>query len=448
MTEVEMTGGPSLDPAEAYWISAVREMGIPAAAVTDENIRYYIQNKYGGEVDRFVSAYYDSPDTFTRPYWEVDNGIAPGQNEPIEPPPQPIEPPPPVANQVDVEVRTQDERDKVVEEPPYDEEERMSSLETCYECLQNCGPIIWMISVCCCLLLTILAIILIACSLERIESTEMGIAYNAPQAILDDEVKEEGLHGKPPFGYFIKWPRTHQTLDQEIRGLSADGVIVTLQVAFQYKVIEKMIPTVTANYRDFEFYAEVMQLKSRSGIRNAAMKFTAQQFQTQRANVQSLMFEDVKNRLVAGEMHALVLDLQITSILRPAKYETAVDLKEQARNNIDRIKNQKTEKLTQANTRYLQTQVNANKTLATASTTAAITMKNAEADGSVIYGQYAAQGALYKFVRNTHSMDTPRLLAYIGTRMIDDMGSMSVGLDAPARLSYMSALVTNSTIRL
>ena len=34
-------------------------------------------------------------------------------------------------------------------------------------------------------MIVILSIILIACSVETIDSTEMGIAYNAPQAILD-----------------------------------------------------------------------------------------------------------------------------------------------------------------------------------------------------------------------------------------------------------------------
>merc|ERR1711924_588620 len=109
-------------------------------------------------------------DTFTRPYWEVEDDV-PGQNVQIEPP------------QPGAEVQmSPNDGDKVVEEDPY-YEERRSSFEACCECLQQCGPVIWMISGCCCLLLTILAIILIACSFETIESTEMGIAYNAPQAI-------------------------------------------------------------------------------------------------------------------------------------------------------------------------------------------------------------------------------------------------------------------------
>ena len=53
----------------------------------------------------------------------------------------------------------------------------------------------------------ILTIILIACSLETIDSTEMGLAYNTPQCILDTEVQTEGLKGKAPFGEFILWPK-------------------------------------------------------------------------------------------------------------------------------------------------------------------------------------------------------------------------------------------------
>lgn len=295
-----------------------------------------------------------------------------------------------------------------------------------------------------CCLTIIMAIILIACSLETLESTEMGISYNAPQAILDDEVKEEGLHNKPPFGYFIKWPRTHQTLHQEVKGMSADGVVVSCEVAFQYKVAEKELMQLTLNYQDFDNYKTILQLKSRSGIRNACMKFTAQEFQTKRAAVQTEMYQEVTSRLNAGNMDALVLDLQLTSILRPPKYESAVDAKEQARNNIDRIKNQKTEKVTVAQTNLQKVTVNANKTLLTATTHAAVVTKQAEADGTVIYSQYAAQGALYKSIRETRGLSSEGLLAYIGTRLVDELTGMTVGIDAPARMSYGTTLNTTS----
>merc|ERR1719450_1430208 len=92
----------------------------------------------------------------------------------------------------------------------------------------------WIIIGTCCGLLVLLAIILIACSLERIEATEVGLEYNSPQGALSKEYLTEGLHAKAPFGTFVIWsgqsttviratqsntvlpprPTTHQTIAQ------------------------------------------------------------------------------------------------------------------------------------------------------------------------------------------------------------------------------------------
>jgi regulator of protease activity HflC (stomatin/prohibitin superfamily) len=292
----------------------------------------------------------------------------------------------------------------------------------------------------CCLLIVIMTIILIACSVETIDSTEMGIAYNAPQAILEDKVKEEGLHGKPPFGYFILWPRTHQTMHQTVNGMSSDGVVVKVEVAFQYKVDEKSLQRLTLDYKDVDYYKDVLQLVSRSGIRNACMKYKAQEFQTKRAAVQTTMFDEVQGRIKKGKMNSFVLDLQLTSVDRPDKYEKAVDDKENARNAIDLVTNLRAQKMTQAYTNLAKVRVEANKTIDSAKTEAAVTTKNAEAESAIVYGRYQSQGALYKSVRQERGLSSEGLLAYIGTRLIDELGHITVGLDAPARVAYGTML--------
>ena len=74
----------------------------------------------------------------------------------------------------------------------------------------------------------------------------------------------------------------HQTLS----GMTKDGVVVSVEVAFQYKVTENKLMPLTMDYKTFDFYQSILKLKSRSGIRNACMKYMAQEFQTQRAAVQ------------------------------------------------------------------------------------------------------------------------------------------------------------------
>merc|ERR1712017_62843 len=133
------------------------------------------------------------------------------------------------------------------------------------------------------------------------------------------------------------------------------------EVAFQFKVKETALQRLTLDYKEFEYYKNVLKLKSRSGIRNACMKFKAQEFQTKRAAVQSKMFDEVKKRLTDGGMNALVLDLQLTSVDRPDRYEKAVDDEENARNAIALAQNQRAQKLTQARTRLTKVKVEANK---------------------------------------------------------------------------------------
>jgi len=292
---------------------------------------------------------------------------------------------------------------------------------------------------CCCFWgfsTVLMVIILIACSIETIDSTEMGIAYNAPQAKLSSEVQEEGLHGKAPFGYFVLWPRTQQTLKQNVTGLSSDGVVVSTDVAFQYTVESNYLLELTMDYKDFDNYGKIMQLMARSGIRNAIHKYTAQQFQTMRAAVQTTMFDDVTARFQLGNMHAIVMDLQLTFVSRPALYDAVVDEKENARNAIDLVSNLRQQQITQANTQLLRTRVQANKTIDIATTQAAVIAKNAQVEGDVVYGRYASQGVLYKQVRSERNLTSEGLLAYIGTRLVDELANLTIGVEEPARVAF------------
>merc|ERR1711959_735554 len=175
-------------------------------------------------------------------------------------------------------------------------------------------------------------IVVLAGSFSQVDNTEVGLMYDAYQAKLASTVKENGLHAKPTFGYYIMWPKTHQMMSQVIKCMSSDGVQVDVTVSFQYIPQQKYIYFLTKRHGDFSTYKKVLQLVSRSGIRNACSMYTAQEYQTMRAAVQQSMLKKLKTRLDEGQLHAMVLQLQVTNIIRPKNYELAVDSKEAARN--------------------------------------------------------------------------------------------------------------------
>mmetsp|Transcript_23183 Transcript_23183/g.72421 ORF Transcript_23183/g.72421 Transcript_23183/m.72421 type:complete len:138 (+) Transcript_23183:1213-1626(+) len=54
------------------------------------------------------------------------------------------------------------------------------------------------------IIVLIIAIILIASSLRKLESTELGVRYDTINRRIFDDVFEEGLHPGPPFFRFLK----------------------------------------------------------------------------------------------------------------------------------------------------------------------------------------------------------------------------------------------------
>ena len=52
------------------------------------------------------------------------------------------------------------------------------------------------------------------------------------------------------------------------------------------QIIENELMRLTMDYKDVLNYQKILKLKSRSGIRNACMKYMAQEFQTKRAALQ------------------------------------------------------------------------------------------------------------------------------------------------------------------
>ena len=84
----------------------------------------------------------------------------------------------------------------------------------------------------------IVAIGLLASSLKKVPSTEMGVQYNIHKKQLDDATKSGGLFVGPPGYKFIKFPSTFITVDMNDRTcVSNDGLLVKFSVTFQVRII-------------------------------------------------------------------------------------------------------------------------------------------------------------------------------------------------------------------
>lgn len=293
----------------------------------------------------------------------------------------------------------------------------------------------------------IFLIVILSMSIESVDSEHYAVTYSPVTGEIDDDIKGEGLHGKGAFGQFILWPKTYSTMKVTEEVNSYDGVLIEVQVSFQWLPHHGALYDLTRLYIDVDKYSKVLKRSTTAAIRDACSEFETLEYQTKRVQVQERIYTYMSERI--SLLEADVIDVQLTSIERPVDYEAAVDLKEAARNDIDQAENEREQALIQAETILLEATTTSEKYLDTAYTTADNTLAYAIAEADAITNYYETIASTYKAVRSTHSFSSEALLTYIATRLVDSSTGVSIGYDAPARVSYASELsqrnVTNSS---
>lgn len=120
----------------------------------------------------------------------------------------------------------------ILDRNDYDEERSSSCCGP-----QKWKPWAWGIGITCTL---IFVIVMLAVSLNKLNSTEYGVEYTKYSKKLDDAAKTGGLHAGPPGFEFIKFPSTFITEDlPDGTCVSRDGLRVDYKVTFQYQITEE-----------------------------------------------------------------------------------------------------------------------------------------------------------------------------------------------------------------
>ncbi|KAJ8320122.1 hypothetical protein KUTeg_001709 [Tegillarca granosa] len=159
----------------------------------------------------------------------------------------------------------------------------------------------------------VLIIALVATSLKKLASDEVGVSYDTIQKNLGDETKKEGLHTGPPGFEFIIFPSVYKSLDfNDLKCLNKDGVQIILDVTYQYKARAVNLREIILDFRDFDGYEKVLKYAGQSALHEACSYFNTSQFQAERGAFQERVRDIIKARYNA--LHADITDLQIKDI--------------------------------------------------------------------------------------------------------------------------------------
>jgi len=287
-------------------------------------------------------------------------------------------------------------------------------------------------------IIAIIIISVIASSMKKIQSTEVGLKYEPLSKKLADDPTYEGLHvGTPGFSFIIV-PSVFETLSfSYVQCLAKDGIEVKLKLSYQFRIDPTNLKSVIMQFRDFDNYKTVLRAFGFSSIHDACSHFLTTEFQSKRGEFQEALRNIIVDKYAM--VHASITDLQVEDIIRPTAYENAVKSKENAREDIDVANSENPIKLTEAKTVELQAETEANITLNDAETLARIEISKAMVDAEAILNEYKREADSYKFLMSPNGLDmnVDSFLSYMAVRAIENAPNpVQVGIDSPAKTSY------------
>ncbi|XP_072031327.1 mitochondrial prohibitin complex protein 2-like [Amphiura filiformis] len=280
-------------------------------------------------------------------------------------------------------------------------------------------------------------VIIIIVSIKTLASDQMAVMYNTVLRDLYSEVRQEGLHTGPPGFRFLIFPAVYRTISYEnLRCLNEDGVIITLNIAFQYQVRDESLRDTVLQFRNHETFKRVLENAGESAIHEACSKYNTTEFQAKRQQFQTSVRELLSARYQA--LNTTIDDLQVNNIARPAEYEAAVRSKEAARENIQVAESERPRKKTEAETKLKEAETAAIIAINKANSEARIALTRAEAEAEGVFNEYVVEAETYIKIVQEQNLTTEGFLAYMGVRTVGlAHNPVYAGIDAPAKTAYL-----------
>lgn len=282
----------------------------------------------------------------------------------------------------------------------------------------------------------LLIIILIGISLRKLSSNELGIKYDNIAKSLANTVDQEGLHLGPPGFSYIIFPSVYQTLEfRDITCLNKDGVIIDLDVSYQFKANRNYMKPLIIQFKDFDGYKKVLLASGKSAVHDTCASFSTTEFQTDRGKFQESLREIM--RKYCESLYCELNDLQVNNLQRPVIFETAVKDKEAAKENIKVAENERPRKILQAETELEEARKQADIIINNAQTHARIILNKAETEAKTLQKQYEKDLEVYKMTKKSQNLSNEALISYIAIRAIaNSKNDVNIAIKSPAKTSY------------
>jgi len=256
----------------------------------------------------------------------------------------------------------------------------------------------------------ILTCILIPLSIQMVDQSQYGIAYNIHTCTAKSDVYNEGKYFLGVATTMFLYNRIVVTMEfsgeTAVQCLTFDGIQVVLAITFQYQLIEQELITVFFDYGEEWQLQDFLQVTARDSIRDTCATKTAQNFYEERGAIEQAMTAALMSDVILARGHVFVRLLQLKNVELPIELKTAIEEKQRSEQDIDNALNERAGELINARTKLETAKVEAQTLIIVSEAEASAVLTEAQEKATAITKVFENRGSVYKFIMSENNMSS------------------------------------------
>ncbi len=256
------------------------------------------------------------------------------------------------------------------------------------------------------------------------------------------KVWDTGLHFVGFGNQFVRFKKIYQTVeftqakradDIPLASRTKDGLSVTLDMSFQYRLIPNEVGELYLSFG--KFYQRHFVRESRDILRDIAGEYTAIEFFNNRTGIGDAMHNTINQHFQS--IHAEVGFFQLRAVDLPDDFEAALEQAEVARQQIVIAQYEQDAARIRAQTSIIEAQAQANITILEANASTEAFLVQIDAEAKAVNITLTAESIAYYALGQQLGLNSTELLSYLWIQAIAEMDNawVLIGADTPVILN-------------
>lgn len=251
-----------------------------------------------------------------------------------------------------------------------------------------------------------------------VEQSEYAVGYDTYNMKFT-KIYEQGKYPIKVGEEMIIIQRTLQDFNEDLTCITNDKILINLNIGLQYQYHrDDLIQKILKEFSSVKNFDRFLFDKMISSIMNSCLAFEAEKYYTERSAIDKHMYNDLVTDINNSNLGASVSFFQLINIQFPQSISDAIIEKQNVDQEALTSQNDRASKLTEANTKKLEIQRQAEIEIINAYSIANITQNQAVSNSQIQQILWNNRAYTYAHASNIFGLNSTQLIDYIQTDLI------------------------------